>query len=275
MQADAERANEELSCLQQQLQQEAESQGLIARIQEHAALTAEQEHTVLKALTLNADASQAQQPSESAPSLPATLQRLVVQSCRLQTVARVAHELQGKLQLRESAAVMTCGDDLNGNPDASALEHGAAAEHGLRAACSAVAQVTSDALNAAAGRAGGASHQSQASLQASEAIISSLHSALSSLEGSSEVEPVHSPWSPQDFSVGLNSTRDQVWALLQGALMPVATAQSSSSSSSSPSPSDLALLSAAASIVPLCESARSERSACTALTPPSCFVLPL
>ena len=271
MQADAERDNEELSCLQQQLQQEAESQGLIARIQEHAALTAEQEHTVLKALTLNADASQAQQPSESAPSLPATLQRLVVQSCRLQTIALVAHELQGKLQLRESAAVLTCGDDLN--PDASALEHGAAAEQGLGAACSAVAQVTSDALNAAAGRARGASHHSQASLQASEAITASLHSALSSLEGSSEDGPVISPWSPLDFSVGLNSARDQVWALLQGALMPVATAQSSSSGSS-PSPSDLALLSAAASIVPLCESARSERSACTALTPPSCFVVP-
>ena len=271
MQADADEDNEELSCLQQQLQQEAQSQGLIARIQEHAALTVQQERTVLEVLTLNADSSQAQQPSNSAPSLPATLQRLVEQSCQLQTVALVAHELQGKLQLRKSAAVMTCGNDLD--PVASALEHGAAAEQGLRAACSAVVQVTSDALNAAAGRARGGSDHSQDGLQASKAITASLHSALSSLEGISEVGPVNSPWSQQDYSVGLKSARDKVWALLQGALT-TAQASSSSSSSSSPSPSVLALLSAAASIVPLCESDCSARSACTALTPPSCFVVP-
>lgn len=246
MQADLEEAFQDLKWLRQQLQQEENSHGLIARIQESAALTSQQSSIVLEALAANAQHSRAAEIGRTAPSLTATLQRLAAESCHLQTLALVAYELRDKL----GPAPVEAGGASHKH-EATGRGSDAAPAHALTAALSAVAQMTSDALKAFQA-AGSLAHEgslaSTAGTQTGNVISRNLQPVLSCLESSSKQEVLNAPWSQEKYSAALRTARDQVWGQLQDAVMSGAGTEGSGGSIQ---PDTLPLLEAAASIAPV------------------------
>ena len=222
------------------LQQEADSQSLLARIQQSANLTTEQAAIVLEALRPGAT------PGQAAPSLPATLQRLVAASCKLQAVALVAFELGSRAQQHCGAVSSEAAASHDTSlPDKA---HGAAATQALQAATEAVTGVTVAGVALAndsttATKASGSSHAGDPLC-----VARPVHAVVSCLESSTDGGQTDVPWTREDFRTALASARDQTWAHLAEATMAVAASRSSDTSFN---PATLALLDAMASIAPV------------------------
>lgn len=242
--------DEDLERLQHLLQQEVDSQSLLARIQQGADLTTEQAAIVLEALRPGA------QPEQAALSLPATLQRLVAASCKFEAVALVAFEVDGKAQQHAAAASGEAAASHDIGLPGKARD--AAATRALQAAREAVAGVSVAALahvkdSNIATKASGSSHARDPECTAR---IRPVHAVVSCLESSADGEQTDAPWSREDFRSALATTRDQAWTQFAEAGMAVAASGSSHTSSD---PATLALVDAMASIAPMQSSSSPTR----------------
>ena len=242
---------EDLRRLQQQLQHEANSESILARLQQSASLTTEQAGIVLEALAAGAKHGQ---PGQPALSLSATLQRLVAASCKLQTVALVALELSRQAQQHSgpaSAEAASCDMAL---PDRAP---NAPVTKTLQAASKAVTDVAVKALRALKkSRSTGTVSDGapEARKLTSNASIGPVLAVLACLEDSADGNQPDVRWTPNDFQSALCTARDEVWSQLANAVMAATR-----SSSTSIDVFTLALLDAIASVAPLHSSSTPTR----------------
>ena len=214
---------------------------MLTRVQGSAALTPEQAAIVLGFFVPCSGLSRRDEDN----ALTAMLQRLVVASCSMRTIAFVAHELRGARQGSSAHTEAGRAAKTDYNNSSGIGQHGAA-KHALSAAKAAVsAEITSvvRALSADDSSAQEVPHASAASAQGSDVALPSLrkdfcaltagqHSgkalaqplqaALACLEDSNEAELPSMPWHTEHFPATLKSVRDMAWLEMEKAVLAAA-----------------------------------------------------
>ena len=244
---------EDLKRLQHLLQQEADTQSLLARVQQSASLTTEQAGIVVDALAPKANHGQ---PGQAARSLAATLQRLVAASCKLQTVAFVAFELSRKTQQHGGGGSAEVVSHDTVPPD---MASDAAGTNALQASSKAVAEVAERALaalNTSKAIGTQASSASEPRTLNSDGRFGPVQALLSCLECSTDGKQPSVPWTQEAFDDALRTARDQMWSQLADAVMAVAA---TGSASRTVDPATLELLDAFASVAPVRSSSAPTR----------------
>ena len=272
----------------QQLQEEAQSQALLTRIQGSAALTPEQAAIVLDCFAPGSGLSRHDEDT----TLEATLQRLAAASCSMRTIALVAHELRGARQGSPAQTEAGRAEETDHNSSSGIGQHGAAT-HALSAAKAAVsAEATSAvrALSADDSPAQDVPLASAADAQGSDAALVSpredscalapvahggkvlaepLQAVLACLEEGGNLELPSMPWHLEHFTAALKSSRDLAWLEMEEAVL-AAAAGMHGKLVTLPN-SLLAILEAMASVAPVRGSRASKRSATALLQSQSCF----
>ena len=269
---------QDLEGLVQQLQEEAQSQALLARIQGSAALTPEQTAIVLGFFAPGSGLS----GHDEDTALKATLQRLAAASCNMRTIALVAHELRGARQGSSAQTEAGRTTKIDQNMSSGIDQHGAAM-HALSAAKdAAAAQVTSavraltaddnpaqEELRTSASDAQGsnaallfprdASCALTAVAHGGNAVAEPLQAVLACLEDSDDAGLPNMPWHSEHLTATLKSLRDMAWLEMEKAVLAAAAGMHGELVTL---PSGLlAILNAMASVAPVRGSRASGRSA--------------
>ena len=268
---------QDLEGLVQQLQEEAQSQALLARIQGSAALTPEQTAIVLDFFAPSSGLSRCDKDT----TLEATLQRLAAASCNMRIIALVAHELRGARQGSSARTDAGRAAEIDHNSSSGIGQHGAA-KHALKAAESAVLTEATSAVRALEANDSPAHkvpHASAADAQGSDAALfppredscalaavahggnalaEPLQAVLACLEDSSEAGPPNMTWHAEHFTAVLKSVRDMAWLEMEKAVLAAAAGMHGELVTL---PNGLlAILEAMTSVAPVCSSRASKRS---------------